>query len=109
MTYGRALQVTRILGLVLAGLYVLAAIVVLLADWTPAQTAAGVAFLGGGAVLILLGQGLTRVPPLVGAGLVCLGAIAGAFPLIPFVLPPIAAAVLVWMTISLARRPPAPS
>jgi hypothetical protein len=105
MSYGRAVQVTRILGLVLTGLYALAAIAVLLADWTPAQTAAGVTFLGGGALLIFLGQNLSKFPPTVAAGLICVGAVAGAFPLIPFIVPPIAAAVLVWFTISLARRP----
>jgi hypothetical protein len=105
MSYGRAVQVSRILGLALTGIYALAAIIVLLADWTTAQTAAGVAFLGGGALLIFFGQNLTRIPPALAAGFICVGAVAGAFPLIPFVLPPVAAAVLVWMTISLARRP----
>ena len=105
MSYGRALQITRILGLVLAGIYVIAAIAVVLADWTAWQTVAGVGFLGGGAVLILLGQSWSRVGPQLGAALVCVGAVAGAFPLIPFFVPPIAAAVLIWLTISLARRP----
>jgi len=105
VSYGRAVQVTRILGLVLTGIYAFAAIVVLLADWTAAQTVAGVVFLGGGALLIFLGQNLTRLPPALAAGFICVGAVAGAFPLIPYVIPPVAAAVLVWMTISLARRP----
>jgi hypothetical protein len=104
MSYGRAMQITHLLGLVLAGVYALAAIVVVLADWTALQTTAGVTFLGGGAVLILLGQNWARIPPTLSAALVCVGAVAGAFPLIPLIVPPLAAAVLIWLTISLARR-----
>jgi threonine/homoserine/homoserine lactone efflux protein len=105
MSYGRAVQVTHILGLVLAGIYALAAIVGLLADLSSTQTVAWVVFLGGGALLIFLGQNLSKVPPVLAATLICVGAVAGAFPLIPFIVPPVAAAVLVWLTISLARRP----
>jgi hypothetical protein len=109
MSYGRAVQVARILGLLLTGIYAIAAIVGLLADFTSTQTIAWVVFLGGGALLIFLGQNLTRFPPMLAAALICVGAVAGAFPLIPFIVPPIAAAALVWLTISLARRPaPAP-
>jgi hypothetical protein len=109
MSYGRAVQVTRILGLLLIGLYALAALLIFLADWTALQTTLGVAFLGGGALLIFLGQNVTSLPPVVSAALVCVGAVAGAFPLIPFIIPPVAAAVLVWLTLSLVRRPPTPA
>jgi threonine/homoserine/homoserine lactone efflux protein len=105
MSYGRAMQVTRILGLVLTGIYAVAAIVGLVADLTSGQTVAWVVFLGGGALLIFLGQNLSKFPPVIAAALICVGAVAGAFPLIPFIVPPVAAAVLVWLTISLARRP----
>ena len=98
MSYGRALQITRILGLVLAGLYAIAAIAVLLADRSVGQTVVGVTLLGGGAVLVLLGQNLSRRWPVVSAAV-------GAFPLIPLILLPIAATALIMMTFALARQP----
>ena len=109
MSYGRALQITRILGLVLAGLYAIAAIAVLLADRSVGQTVVGVTLLGGGAVLVLLGQNLSRRWPVVSAAVVSVGAAVGAFPLIPLILPPIAATALIVMTFALARQPATPA
>ena len=109
MSYGRALQITRILGLALAGLYALAAIAVLLADWSAGRTTLGVALLGGGALLVLLGQNLSGRWPVLSAAVVSVGAAVGAFPLIPLILPPIAATALIVMTFALARRPPTPA
>jgi hypothetical protein len=109
MSYGRALQITRILGLLLAGLYTIAAIAVLLADRSHGQTVLGIALLGGGAVLVLVGQNLTRISPVLSAAVVSLGAAVGAFPLFPLILPPIAATALIVMSFAVARQPtPAP-
>jgi hypothetical protein len=104
MSYGRAVQVTRVLGLVLAGVYALAAIVIFLGDWSTGEKALGIAFLGGGGFLILLGFNITRISRSVSAALVCIGAALGAFPLVGLILPPLAAAVLIAMSIALARR-----
>jgi hypothetical protein len=107
MTYGRVLLITRILGLALAGLYTLAAIAVLLADRSAAQTVVGVTLLGFGAGLIVFGQRVER--PMLSASLVSLGGVLGAFPLIPLILPPIAATALVALSFMVARQPaPAP-
>jgi hypothetical protein len=107
VSYGRALQVTRILGLALAGLYAIAAIAVLLADRSIAQTVVGVTLLGCGAALIVFGQRLRS--PVLSASLVSLGAVVGAFPLIPLIVPPIAATVLIVLTFALARQPATPA
>ena len=108
MSYGRAFLITRILGLALAGLYAIAAIAVLLADRSNAQTVVGVGLLGLGAALIVFGQQVTRSPTL-SASLVSLGAVLGAFPLIQLIIPPIAATALVVMTFALARQPATPA
>lgn len=111
MTYGRAWQITRILGLLLAGLYAVAAIVALLADWSAGRTTLWVALLGGGAVLVLLGQNLSGRWPVLSAAVVSVGAAVGSFPLIGLIFPPIAATALIVMTFAVARRPasaPAP-
>ena len=105
MSYGRAVQVTRVLGLVLAGIYAIAAIVIYLGDWSTGQKALGIAFLGGGASLMLLGFNITRISRTASTVLVCIGAALGAFPLVGLILPPLAAAVLIAMSIALARRP----
>jgi hypothetical protein len=105
MSYGRALQVTRVLGLVLAGVYAVAAIVIFLGDWGTGQKALGIAFLGGGAFLIFLGFNVTRISRTLATVFVCVGAALGAFPLVGLILPPLAAAVLIAMSIALARRP----
>lgn len=105
MSYGRAVQLTRILGLVLAGIYALAAIVVYLGDWSTGEKALAIAFLGGGGFLILLGFNITGLSRPISTTFVCVGAALGAFPLVGLILPPLAAAVLIAMSISLARRP----
>jgi hypothetical protein len=106
MSYGRVLLLTRILGLALAALYTLAAIAVLLADRSAAQTVVGVTLLGAGAVLIVFGQRVER-SQMLSASLVSLGGVLGAFPLIPLILPPIAATVLIALSFALARQPAA--
>jgi hypothetical protein len=99
------MQVTRILGLVLAGVYALAGIIFFLGDWSTGTKALAIAFLGGGAFLILLGFNVTRISRGISTAFVCVGAALGAFALAPLILPPLAAAVLIAMSIALARRP----
>lgn len=106
MPYGRAVLVTRILGLVLAGVYTIAAIVVLYAGWSPARAAVGVGLLTGGAVLILVGQRLSLRAPGLAPFMSCIGAALGGFALLGLILPPLAAAVYIAMTIGLARQQP---
>jgi hypothetical protein len=109
MPYGRAVLVTRILGLVLAGVYTIAAIVVVYAGWSVGRTAVGLVLLGGGAVLILIGQRLTLRWPRLAPALACVGAALGGLALLALILPPLAAAVFIAMTISLARQQPTPA
>ncbi len=109
VSFGRALQVTRILALVLAGIYALAALGGLLADFdTTRDTVLWVGFLGGGAVLILLSSFFAGVSRWLSAALVSIGAAAGGLPLFWTIVVPLAAAVLIAMSFALARRP-APS
>jgi hypothetical protein len=105
MTYGRVLQITRILGLVLAGIYIIAALAGLLADFSPQDTVLWVGFLGGGAVLILLGQYAVKLSAWLSAALVSIGAAAGGFPLFWSIVVPLAAAVLIALSFAVARQP----
>jgi hypothetical protein len=105
MSYGRAVLVTRILGLILAATYTIAAMAVVWADWSPARKTVGIALLGGGAVLILLGQRRTFRWPTLAPILACVGAALGGLALLPLILPPLVAALFVAMTIALARQP----
>jgi len=110
VSYGRALQVTRILALVLAGIYALAALGGLLAEFDSTRdTVLWVGFLGGGALLILIGTYFGAVvSPWLSAALVSIGAALGGVPLFWSILIPLAAAVLIAMSFAVARRP-APS
>jgi hypothetical protein len=106
MSFARALQIWQITSLVLAGIYVLAAIAGILADFDTTQdTVLWATFLGGGALLILLGHRVFRSSPTLAAILVSLGTIGGAFPLFWTILVPLAAAVLIALSFALARRP----
>ena len=110
VSYGRAVQVTRILALVLAGIYALAALGGLLAEFDSTRdTVLWVGFLGGGALLILIGTYFGAVvSPWLSAALVSIGAALGGVPLFWSILIPLAAAVLIAMSFAVARRP-APS
>ena len=109
VSYGRALQVTRILALVLAGIYAIAALGGLLADFdTTRDTVLWVGFLGGGAALILISPFFAGISPYVSAAAVSIGAAAGGLPLFWTIIVPLAAAVLIAMSFALAKRP-APS
>jgi hypothetical protein len=106
MSYGRAMQVTRILALVMAGIYVIAALIGLLAEFDSTRdTVLWVGFLSGGAVLILLGIYFAGVSPWLSAALVSIGAAAGGLPLFWSIVVPLAAAVLIAMSFAVARRP----
>ncbi len=106
MSYGRALQVTRILALVLAGIYAIAALGGLLAEFdTTRDTVLWVGFLGGGAALILISPFLAGISPYISAAAVSVGAAAGGLPLFWTIIVPLAAAVLIAMSFALAKRP----
>ena len=106
MSFGRAVQVTRILALVLAGVYALAALGGLLADFdTTRDTVLWVGFLGGGAALILLSPFFAGISPWLSAASVSIGAAAGGLPLFWTIIVPLAAAVLIAMSFAVARRP----
>jgi hypothetical protein len=63
-----------------------------------------VVLLGGSALLIVVGTILRNAPPWLSVGLVSLGAIVGGVVLLPTIIVPIAAALLVGLTFSLSRR-----
>ncbi len=106
VSYGRAVQVTRILALALAGIYAIAALGGLLADFdTTRDTVLWVGFLGGGAVLLLSGPFFAQISRWLSAALVSIGAAAGGLPLFWTIVVPLAAAVLIAMSFALARRP----
>jgi len=107
MSYGRAMQVWQILALVLAGVYAIAAILGLMADFDARDTVLWVSFLGGGAFLILFGQYIVRPPGLLSALLVSIGAAAGGLPLFWTIVVPLAVAVVIALSFAVARRPPA--
>jgi hypothetical protein len=107
MSFGRALLIWRITVLALAAVFAVAGIVGLLADWNARDTILWLVFLLGGALLLLLGNTLfDKSPPLAGL-LASLGAAAGGVPLFWLIVVPIAAAVVVALSISLARQAPA--
>jgi len=94
---------TRFLVYALAGLYGMAAIVVLLyTDFETSRMVSWLVFLLGGAAIMLLGQFFapegwaTAVP-------VCAGAVMGGLPLLVTVVVPIAVAAVVACSIALAR------
>jgi hypothetical protein len=107
MSFARALLIWRITVLALAALFALAGIVGVLADWNARETAFWLVFLLGGALLLLLGNTLfDRSPPLAGI-LASLGAAAGGIALFWLILVPLAAAVVVALSVALARQAPA--
>jgi hypothetical protein len=63
-----------------------------------------VVLLGGSAALIVAGTVLRKAPQWISVGLVAVGAIVGGVVLLPTIVVPIAAALLVGLTFSLSRR-----
>jgi hypothetical protein len=94
---------TRFLVFALAGLYGMAAVVVLLyADFDASRTATWLAFLIGGAALMLVGQFLAPAGWAT-AILVSAGAVAGGLPLLVTIVVPIAVAAVIACSVALAR------
>jgi hypothetical protein len=63
-----------------------------------------VVFLCGGAAFILIGMFVRRLPASLSLALISVGALAGSLPLVWTFVVPVAAAVLVALSFSLARR-----
>jgi hypothetical protein len=104
MTGTRVSTLHRGLIAVLVTTYVAAAIVGVLSDFV-SNKALWAIVLGGSAALIVIGAVVKSLPSWLSLALVSLGAIAGGILLLPLVLPPIAAALLVMLTYSLSRQP----
>jgi hypothetical protein len=105
MSFGRAVWVWQVLALVLAGIYLIAAIVALLAglDGTTSSVL-GFTFLVGGALLILLGIYFPRTPTWLAAALVSLGATMGGLPLFWTLIVPLAISVVIALSFAIARQ-----
>ena len=104
MPFARAVLIWRIIALALAAIYAIAALVGLLADWEPGETAVWVAFLLGGALVIVLGNRIFESSPALAGILVSVGAAAGAFPLFWLIIVPLAAAVVIALSVAIARQ-----
>jgi hypothetical protein len=105
MSYARAVQIWKITSLVLAGIYVVAALVGIMAEFDRTRdTVLWVLFLGGGALLILLGHRVSHSSAVQAALLVSLGAAAGALPLFWSILVPLACAVVIALSVGIARQ-----
>jgi hypothetical protein len=103
MKFDGLASATRFLVFALAGLYGVAAIVVLLyAGWDAGRTTSWLVFLLGGAGLMLLGQILAPAGWL-SATLVSLGAVVGGLPLLVTIVVPIAVAAVIACSVALAR------
>jgi hypothetical protein len=104
MTSVTVSRVHRGLIAVLVTTYVAAAVVGVAGDFVSNEVL-WVVVLGGSAALIVIGAIVKNVPSWISTGLISVGAITGGVLLLPLVFPPIAAAFLVMLTYSLARRP----
>jgi hypothetical protein len=105
LTGTRVSRLHRGLIAVLVATYVAAAIVGVTSDFV-SNKVAWAFVLGGSAAFIVIGAFVRILPPWLSLALISVGAIAGGVLLIPLVLPPIAAALLVMLTYSLQRRRP---
>ncbi len=103
MTSQRVSRVHRGLIAALVTIYLAAAIIGIFWDAVDNKVL-WVAILGGAAACIALGAVLRNAPPAISIGLISVGAIAGGIILLPTIVVPIAAAVLVALTFSLQRR-----
>jgi hypothetical protein len=110
MTYGHAWLIWRILALLLIATYCTAGTIGMFADvGSTRDTILWIGFLLGGAALLVVGLWTYRFSPPTSAGFVSVGAAAGGFPLFWTLFVPLAAAVLIALAFSLARRPAAPA
>ena len=103
MTSQRVSRIHRGLIAALVTVYIAAAIIGIFSDAFDNKVL-WVAILGGAAACIVIGATLRNAPPVLSVGLISVGAIAGGIMLLPTVVVPIAAAVLVALTFSLQRR-----
>jgi hypothetical protein len=103
MTTARVSRLHRGLVAGLVTIYVAAAIVGIFADFV-GNKLLWVVVLGGSAACIVAGTVARNAPRWVSVGLVSIGAIAGGIILLPTLLVPIAAALLVGLTYSLSRQ-----
>ena|SRR5918999_5615276 len=104
MSFARVVLIWRIVALALAAIYAIAGIAGMLADWDTGDTVVWVAFLLGGALLILLGHRVFDASPMLAGILVSVGAAAGAFPLVWSIVVPIAVAVVIALSVSIVRQ-----
>jgi hypothetical protein len=104
MTGTRVSRIHRGLIAALVTTYVAAAIVGVFSDFV-GNKALWAVVLGGSAAFIVVGAVAKQLPPWLTLALISTGAIVGGVLLIPLVLPPIAAALLVMLTYSLSRQP----
>jgi hypothetical protein len=100
-----------VLGTVAGAAYVLVGIIVgaVPSVWEDTETGGRVAWiilLTGGGALVLLGLRIFDRAPRAGAALVSIGALVGGLILVWSVVAPIAAIVLIALSIASARRPP---
>jgi hypothetical protein len=103
MTSQRVSRLHRGLVAALVTIYISAAIIGIFWDAVDNKEL-WVVLLGGSAVLIVAGTVLRNAPPWICVGLVSVGAIVGGIALLPTIVVPIAAALLVGLTFSLSRR-----
>jgi hypothetical protein len=104
MSFARAVLIWRITALALAAIFAISAIVGILADWNRRDTVIWVTILLGGALLIVIGNRLLESSPPLSGILVSVGAAAGAFPLFWLLIVPVAAAVVIALSVSIARQ-----
>ena len=105
MTGERLLRIRRALVFVLVALYVVAGIAGFFADFDDtSDTVLWVAFLCGGAALMLVGLLAAPSSGWLSASLVSIGAAAGGIALLWSIIVPVAAAAVVAMSFATARR-----
>jgi hypothetical protein len=104
VSLARAILIWRITALALAAIYAIAGIAGMLADWDAGETVIWVAFLVGGALVIIIGQRLFDASPTLAGILVSVGAAAGAFPLLWSIIVPVAVAVVIALSVAIARQ-----
>jgi len=111
MSGGGLASTTRFLVFALSALYAFAAIAgLLLVDFeTTRDRVLWLAFLCGGAALMLVGQVAKGLPGWASAVLVSIGTAAGGLPLFWTIIVPVAVAAIIACTIALARRTSAPA
>jgi FtsH-binding integral membrane protein len=104
VSLARAILIWKITGLALAAVYAIAGIAGMLADWETGETILWVVFLVGGGLLIVVGQRLFDASPTLAGILASVGAAAGGFALFWLIVVPLAAAVVIALSVAIARQ-----